>query len=234
MSNRILVISDLHAPFYHPDTVPFLEAIKNKYDPDKVICVGDEVDGNAISFHDKDPDMPFSPSSELEKAIGHLVPIFSMFPKVKVMESNHGSLVYRRAKHAGIPRRCIKSYQEILTSPKGWTWHDELVITLPNKQKCYFSHGQSGKAFKVSKDMCMNAVQGHWHNDFSINYWSNPESLFWSMSVGCMIDEKNLAFEYGRLIKKRPLIGVGMIIDSQPRLIPLVKNKKGRWIKKLF
>jgi G:T/U-mismatch repair DNA glycosylase len=91
----------------------------------------------------------------------------------------------------------------------------------------------SGKALKVSHDMAMNVVQGHHHSDFYIQYWSNPDNLFWAMSVGCMIDDKELAFEYGRLQKKRPLIGCGMIIDSQPKLIPLVKNKKGRWIKKL-
>ena len=29
-TSRILVISDLHAPFEHPDTVKFLEAIKKE------------------------------------------------------------------------------------------------------------------------------------------------------------------------------------------------------------
>jgi hypothetical protein len=231
--NRILVISDLHSPFYHPDTVPFLTAIKEKYDPDMVICVGDELDHHCMSFHDTDVDMGLSASSETEKAIGHLVPIYSLFEKVKVMHSNHGSMVFRRAKAHSIPLRFIVDYNTAINAPKGWTWHDELIITLPNKQKCYVSHGQSGRAFKVSKDMCMNAVQGHWHNDFSINYWSNPENLYWSLSVGCLINDKELSFEYGRLQKKRPLIGCGMIIDSQPKLIPLVKNKNGRWNKKL-
>lgn len=235
MSNykRILVISDLHSPFYHKDTVKFLTAIKEKYDPDKVISVGDEVDNNAISFHDKDPDMPFSPSSELDKAVGHLVPLYQLFPKMDIMDSNHGSLVYRRAKWAGIPRRAIKSYQEILTAPNGWQWYNEKIYTLPNKQKLYCSHGQSGKALKVSHDMAMNVIQGHHHSDFYIQYWSNPMNLFWAMSVGCLIDEKEKAFDYGRLARKRPLIGVGVIIDSQPKLIPMILNSKGRWNKKL-
>ncbi|MCK8363719.1 metallophosphoesterase, partial [Erwinia amylovora] len=62
----ILVVSDLHAPFNHPDSVAFLKAIKAKYKPTRVILTGDEVDFHAISFHDSDPDLD-SAGKELEK-----------------------------------------------------------------------------------------------------------------------------------------------------------------------
>ncbi len=43
-NERVLVISDLHIPYNHPDVVDFLALVKAVYDPDRVVCVGDEVD----------------------------------------------------------------------------------------------------------------------------------------------------------------------------------------------
>ena len=47
LAKSILVISDLHTPYEHPDVVPFLTAIKAKYKPDTVVCIGDEIDYHA-------------------------------------------------------------------------------------------------------------------------------------------------------------------------------------------
>ena len=88
ISKSLLVISDLHATYMHPDTLPFLRALKRKYSFDRVICIGDEVDFHALSFHDSDPDLP-SAGEELTRAIKSLKPIYKMFPNVDVVESNH-------------------------------------------------------------------------------------------------------------------------------------------------
>jgi hypothetical protein len=53
------------------------------------------------------------------------------------------------------------------------------------------------------------------------------------MVVGCLIDDKSMAFGYNKLQLKRPLIGVGMILDGQPKLLPMILNKEGRWVKKI-
>lgn len=106
LNDRILVISDMHHPFSHPDTVRFLRALNKKYKFTRVICIGDEIDAHAMSFHDSDPDL-FSPGDELQQAIDCLQPIYKMFPKVDLVESNHGSMIYRKGKHHGIPRQAI-------------------------------------------------------------------------------------------------------------------------------
>jgi hypothetical protein len=54
------------------------------------------------------------------------------------------------------------------------------------------------------------------------------------MRVGCMIDDESLAFEYNKTTLQRPVIGCGIIINGQPSLIPMVLNKKGRWIGRLL
>lgn len=232
-NSRVLVISDLHAPYYHKDTIPFLKAIKEIIKPDRIILSGDEIDGHCISFHDSDPDLPFSPSSELEKAIEHLEPIYELFPKADILHSNHGSLVYRRGKHSGLPRHVFRDYREILRAPKGWAWHSDLTIKLSNGEDCYFHHGKSSDGLKLSQSMGMNTVQGHHHSVFNIEYHANPLKLMWSMVVGCLIDDKSLAFSYNKLQMKRPLIGVGVILDGQPKLLPMVLDKQGNWIRKI-
>ena len=56
MNKSILIISDTHIPYHHPDLIPFLKDLKEIYKPDRVIHIGDEVDKHAMSFHDSDPD----------------------------------------------------------------------------------------------------------------------------------------------------------------------------------
>lgn len=230
---RVLVVSDLHAPYYHPDTIPFLKAIKKHINPDRVILTGDEIDGHCISFHDTDPDLPFSPSSELEKAIEHLEPLYELFPKADVLESNHGSLVYRRGKHGGLPRSVFRSYREILNAPTGWKWHSDLKIRLSDGQDCYFHHGRSPRATIVAQSMAMNYVQGHHHSIFEVVYHSSPRGLFWAVTTGCLIDDKALAFSYNKLQMRRPIIGVTVILDGQPKLLPMVLNNQNRWTGKI-
>ena len=40
--DRILVISDLHAPYCHVDSISFLEKLKKVYKPSTIINIGDE------------------------------------------------------------------------------------------------------------------------------------------------------------------------------------------------
>jgi len=205
----------------------FLGAIKSEYSPDRVIHIGDEIDNHAMSFHDSDPNL-FSAGEELERAREVIWKIEELYPKVDVIESNHGSLWYRKAKAYGIPREAIRSYEEILMTKK-WKWHFELTLKLPNGQPCYFHHGRSANVLLTSQHMGMPAVQGHYHEKFCIQYWGTSERLNWGMNVGCLVDDDSLAFTYNNSNLKRPVIGCGMIIDSQPKLMPMVLKSNGRW-----
>lgn len=227
-NSRILVIPDMHMPYCHPDTWKFLAAIKKKYKPDRVVCLGDEVDFHALSYHESDPDLD-SAGPELLKAIHFLEPIYKMFPDVDVLESNHGSLVYRKAMTAGIPRSALKSYRDILCAPRGWKWHFDLKIKLPNGQVVYFHHGKTPSPGKLSRNMAMCTVQGHYHSKFDINYWSSPNGLYWDGHSGCLADMDSLAQAYGRNSLERGIIGVTLIINSQPHLSPMVLRPGGRW-----
>ena len=227
-NSRILFISDLHIPFHHEDSFDFLRHLKQKYNPTRVICLGDELDKNSLSYHEKNPDL-YSPGHELQVSIPFIHELEEIFPKMDILESNHGSLVWRKAQSSGIPKHYIKSYQDVLGVGDGWKWHFDMVIDLPDGSQCYVHHGKTSDIVKLSQTMSMHAVSGHFHEKFKIDFWANPQGLYWGMSVGCLIDDNALAFNYNNVNLKRPLIGTGLVIDSIPVLEPMILLPSGRW-----
>ncbi len=228
LNDRILCISDMHEPYGHPDNLKFLKALAKKYSFTRVVCLGDEVDKHAMSFHDSDPDLP-SAGDELKAALKKLRPLYELFPKVDVIESNHGSMHYRKGLHHGIPRKYLRAYNDILEAPAGWVWTPELLIKLPTGETCFFHHGLSSDALQVAQQRGVCVVQGHYHLKFAIQYASTPLSLLWSLQVGCSIDKNALAFAYDKTNLGRPMIGHGAIINGLPKLLPMVLKANGRW-----
>lgn len=227
-NSRILVISDMHVPYHHPDTFAFLEAVKKKYKPTRVVCVGDEVDHHALSFHDSDPDLP-SAGDELRQAIQCLQPLYKLFPNVDLIDSNHGSMVYRKGKHHGIPRKYLRDYGDVLEAPTGWVWQYDLMLDLPGGNRCYFHHGMAKDVLKIANQRGTCVVQGHFHTSAIVEYSSNPANLLWGMNVGCSIDNKSYAFAYDKTNLGRPIISHGIIIGGQPRILPMPLLSGGRW-----
>ena len=232
MSHKtILVVSDMHLPYQHKDSIKFLKEIKKEFKPDTTISIGDLLDQHALSFHDSSPEL-YSAGHELDKAKEYVKELESVFPKLIEVDSNHSSMIYRRALKHGLPRAYLKDYGDFLETKK-WKWVDDLTLTMSNGQRCFFTHGRSADILKVSQTMGMSAVQGHYHTKFVISWWANPDNLFFGMNVGCLIDQKSMAFNYAKNFRTRFIIGCGIIIDGIPRLLPMVLNKKGDWIGKI-
>jgi len=218
-NSRILFISDQHIPYHHEQMFDFLEYLKRKYDPTRVVNVGDELDKHAMSYHDHDPDLP-SAGDELERALPHVKRMETMFPNMDIIESNHGSLHLRKAKSHGFSKRYIRSYNEILEVGDGWKWHNDLTLDMSkwNRPDVYVHHGKTKRAIMTSKAMSMSHVCGHYHESFGIEYWANPKGLYFGMNVGCLIDDRKLAFAYNKINPHRPIIGTGLIIEGEPIL----------------
>ena len=231
MNKRILVISDMHLPYQHKDAIKFLAEIKKEFKPDRVINIGDLLDFHAISMHTHDPDLA-SAGHELTMARKYVKELESIYPQVTEVDSNHSSLVYRRAIKYGMSREFLREYGEFLGTKK-WKWVDDLTLTMSNGQRCFFTHGRSADVLKGSQTMGMSAVQGHYHTKFVVSYWANPDNLFFAMNVGCLINQKSLSMNYAKNFRTRFILGCGIILDGIPRLLPMVLNDKGDWIKKI-
>lgn len=227
----VLIIPDLHCPYHHPDAFSFLLKIKKQYKPDIVINLGDEVDGHAISFHTSDSAL-FSADKELEKAIEALQELYKIYPKMYLVSSNHGDLRYRKLKHHGIPIAHLKSQKQLYETP-GWNWYNDLILNT-HKGETYVCHGRSANGSKLSGELSMSCIQGHYHSKYSITWHSNGITDRYSMFSGCLISRTSLAFAYGKLILAKPILGASLIMDDgTPRLIKMELNKKDRWTKYL-
>lgn len=228
MKRAILAIGDLHCPFQHRDAAAFLTACNKALSPDLVVQMGDEADIHAISRYTPDPNL-HSAGDEINLARKALRPLQDLFPNMQLLESNHGSRVYRRAKEVGLPSQALRSYKEILDIRVNWTWHDDLVINTPRGQ-VMFDHGEKASAFQHSKNQSMSVVQGHRHNEQYIQFWANPRVQHFGSQVGCMIDGKALAFAYDKkTMTYRPQLGCLAIMDGEPALLRMRLTKSGRW-----
>jgi hypothetical protein len=215
----ILVIPDLHVPYHHPKAFDFLQNLQLVYNPDIIINLGDEVDNHAISFHDSDGEL-FSAGHELEKAIEHLQDLHKIFPKMYLLESNHGSLLFRKFKANGLPIRALRPLPE-LYGTKGWEWYDKVIVST-KLGDILIRHGMSGTAGKWAKDVGMSTIEGHFHTKFHVTWFKNEIRSFFSAHVGCLADLDSLAFAYRK--SNIPEFCLGALIihkDGFPELIPM-------------
>lgn len=226
---RILVIPDQHAPYNHKDMIPFLAAVKKKYDPEVVVNLGDELDMHAMSFHDSDPNLD-SAGPELERGKLVMEQLHALFPQQLVCSSNHGSMAYRKAKAHGMPVQFLRRYRDVIFpdhgSP-GWSWAFEWILATPMGD-VKFKHQSAGILADAAHNRC-NLMVGHSHGLFSTEYCASTDYLYWGSYGGCLIDNASYAFAYGKQSQKKPIIGCTMILDGKPVQIPMVLDSEGNW-----
>lgn len=228
---RILVVGDLHEPYVHPDAYDFLKSVRDEYCPDIVVQIGDETDGHAISFHDSSPELD-SAGVELEKAKAGLEKLHSIFPNMLLCDSNHGSLIYRRAKAHGLPVQFIKKYRDILFpehGAPGWSWGDawDLETALGTVR---FQHQVAGDLLLNAAHERKSMVIGHFHGKLDIQYAASSTALYFGAHCGCLIDNKSLAFAYGKLSRSKPILGCMVITEGCPQIVPMLLDENGRWV----
>lgn len=227
----VLLIGDSHLPYEHIDYLDFCQYVSEYFDCKLHIHMGDFEDHHAISFHDSDNEL-LSAGDELEEVIKRTRFWYETFPKMKIIDSNHGSLVFRRMKKHGIPVSFIKPLKEIYETPT-WNWYD--TITLTTKQgDVYLTHGRSSVYNKLAREVGCSAAQGHFHGKLEVTWANSIIRQRFNMFVGCGIDLKSLAFSYGKNNIPHPMLGCGVIDEEgSPHIIRMRLNKKGRWVKKL-
>ena len=179
--SSVLVISDLHCPWEHPDAFEFLKALKKKIKPEFILNLGDEADAHALSFHDTDSDL-MSAGDGLIATKEKLQELEKIFPEMTLLHSNHSSLIYRRALKHGMPRAYLKHYNEFLEIGPGWQWVDDINFKVSDGSEVFATHGISADGLKLAMQYGKNVIKGHFHSKFNIQYFSNPDNLIWSMS----------------------------------------------------
>ena len=232
----ILVIGDTQAPFHHQDCLPFLEALKKKYKPNRIVHIGDLTDSYWLGAWAKDPEA-ISQTQEVEEMIQFNKDISRLFPRVDILESNHDKRLLRAAHRAGIHPHFLKNYQEWMGLPKTWKFSETLEI-----DGICFNHGDvtgagaggMGAAINRALNFGSPIVCGHHHTFSEIRYVATPRALLWGAFVGSLIDRKKIAFAYARQQLRKPILSSLVIVNGKPVLEPMVLNAKGRWIGRLL
>lgn len=229
-----LCISDLQIPFEHPDAFDFVCHVKKTYFPDVdpyIVNQGDEVDQYTLSNFVRSP-RAMSPRAEFEEAKLRLSQWFKEFPKTFVCISNHTYRVYKRADEAGIPDGFMKTVGEAYEAPIGWQWRDKWI----SGGVC-FEHGEqvSGQlaAIRAAQENRMNTSIGHQHANAGVIYKAGFNDVIWGMNTGCLIDINQYAFDYGRNIRNKPTLAMGIIRNGVPFVIPMVCDRAGRWLRRI-
>jgi len=219
----ILAFGDTHFPYEHKHTLEFLADIKSKYQPDRVVHMGDILDIYSVSAYPTDIDHEDSWPSELRKARKQLEKLFKMFPNVDVLESNHDDRAYKKSRVAKIPREFLVPFRDIIGAPDGWNWHDTLYLTVDStRDKLAFRHTMTGGALAGAKDLQRTVVIGHHHSKFGAQAFSPKRGKrFWGVDAGCLISDKGSPFKYNKGDRSRPIQGCVVIIEGQPYPIGL-------------
>jgi len=214
--SKVLVIGDTHAPAMHKGYIAFLKRIYKKHNCNRVVHIGDIVDWNAISFHEKDPGLPCA-VDEYNEALKQVKKLHRAFPKVDYLIGNHDSLPQRKARAIGLPDEVVCDFKA-LWGLDGWTIHPrfhDLVI-----DGVIYRHGDKCKggqmaAHKNSVAEFRSLVQGHLHAQAGVVYHANKEDCVFGMQVGCGVDHNHRAMNYGRIYAAKPILGCGVVYSSK-------------------
>lgn len=215
---RTLVIPDLHCPFHLPDAFAFVNDVAKTLKPDRVVCLGDEIDAHAFSRYAKHPDAPGA-ADELRQARECLAAWYRRFPVVDVCFSNHTWRPFARSTDAGLPRSIVKDIRDILGAPAGWRWRASWVL-----DGVQFQHGDGygGKnaAIDAALDNRCGTVLGHLHSLAGVTYRRTAGGVVWGMNAGCLVDVESCVFDYARFHRNKPILGCGVVVDGAPQFIP--------------
>jgi hypothetical protein len=122
--------------------------------------------------------------------------------------------------------------QEIMQAPETWDfkWYHEI-------DGVRYVHGDGFGGTHAAREAAIinrqSTVIGHHHSNGAIYYVANSKEMIFGMNVGCLIDINAYAFNYARKNKFKPTLGCGVVLEGIPSFIPMLLDKKGRWIGEL-
>ena len=205
-SNRVLVIGDIHAPFTLDGYLEHCVRVKEKYNCNKIVFIGDCIDSHYSSYHETDPD-GLSGGEELDLAVKMISKWAKAFPKATVILGNHDRIIMRKAFTGGIPKAWIRDYKEVLNTP-GWDFVESKTI-----DNVLYIHGEGGTARTRMKKELHSLVQGHLHTQMYIDWAVGANFKVFGMQVGCGIDKDSFAMAYAKNFGK-PAIACGVILEN--------------------
>lgn len=223
---RVGIIGDTHVPYELEGYLEFCQDIFDAWKVDTVVHIGDLIDHHALSFHDSEPTLKGA-NGEMIDARDRLKPWYDAFPNLILVNGNHDLIPARQLTKIGMDAEVwMRPLKEVYEMPKGWEIVDEIEIDDVLYHHGYTSMGVNGFRNDARNRMC-NTVSGHVHGNAGVSYTACHHRLVWGMAVGCGIDNKQMAFAYGKHFKLKPIVSCGIVIDGK---LPVVEAMDlGEW-----
>ena len=210
---RVLIIGDRHSPFSHKKYFEFVCRTRDQFQCDTIVDIGDGLDGHAWSYHEHNPD-GYSAGKELQRAREDHDKWYKEFPNVFCCWGNHDELLYRKARTHGLPRNAFKDIKDVMGAPSGWHWAFKWEIDHVIYMHGTGKSGMNAHITWASKNR-QSTVIGHVHSHLGVKYMASEKDLIFGMNVGCGLDIKSYAMEYGKDFAERPTLGCGVVLNGK-------------------
>lgn len=210
----------------HPKYPDFLKRTADRFQPHRVVHIGDVVDWHAISYHERLPALAGA-ADEFKQARKQFHKLVSIFPECDWLIGNHDALTHRQAASAGLPEECIKSYSEMWEVP--WTVHERFSQLVIDGTLFIHGEGQGGKYAHANRSLQegMSVAMGHLHSNAGVVAHANPRNLIFGTAVGCGVDNKRMQFLYGRMFPRKPILGCATFTNGVPQFVPMILESRG-------
>jgi hypothetical protein len=214
--NNKIIIGDIHAPYILEGYLEFCQEQQKRFNCGTVIFIGDLKDFHASSFHQSNPNL-MSAGDEASAADAVLNKAFHMFPNAFVTVGNHDMIPYRKMLASGVASRYNQTWHDIFGAPDTWEFADEFII-----DGVKYTHGMGSTTAKANAlRSMMPVVQGHLHGQAYVEYMTGTGGTIWGMQVGCGIDVKSAAFDYGKSFLQKPTISCGVVLGDLPIVVKM-------------
>lgn len=227
-----LAISDLQAPAHHPDALPFLCAVRDRFNPANIVCIGDEVDLNFLSDFSKLPEVD-QPTHEWASAQAFMRAFYAEFPAGVSCVSNHVEGRISKARTRGrLPPGFLRPVEDLLDAPSGWSWHSSIRMG-----DVLFRHGHRDTSnlkrvileeIPSETGRHYSLILGHFHSKFG---QATPDlkvggKLYYGAFTGCLIDPRHPFFSYSKGYER---LGTLVIMHGRVIPVPMQTDERGRW-----
>ena len=214
---RVGIIGDTHLPYELEGYLDFCIETFEAWDVDTVVHIGDMFDNHSLSFHDSEP-MLHNVVGEYESAYRRAEDWYAAFPEATLIMGNHDRIPARQLRKLGMePNIFMKPIEDLFNMPKGWAVANEIEI-----DDVLYHHGETAggvNGFRKDAEKRMRCtVSGHNHSNAGISATATDQELVWGMGVGCGVDQKHMAFAYGKHFANKPIIACGVVIEGEPHI----------------
>jgi predicted phosphodiesterase len=218
---RVLVIGDLHCPADKDEYYDFCKSVQKKYKTDVSVFIGDIVDMESISFHDKNPELPEA-LEEYKQAKKRVKKWYNGYRKAKSVIGNHDLRAHRKAFKSGIPSFYLLNFNDLYDTDD-WTWDHSFII-----DGVLYTHGDGWgsqyPAFNAAKAGLQSTVSGHTHSKASINWVRGPNNNYiFGMNVGSGVDQSHPALNYSKPHKDKAIHSCGVVIDGKQAYLEIMR-----------